>query len=54
MVGHAVAIATSWKVAGLFSDEVTAFFKLPNPSSRTMAFGSTQPLEMSTRNLPGG
>jgi hypothetical protein len=28
------------------------FFKLPNPSSRTMALGSTQPLtEMSTRNL---
>jgi hypothetical protein len=29
-------------------------FNLPNPSSRTMAPGSTQPLtEMSTRNLPG-
>jgi hypothetical protein len=28
---------------------------LPNPSSRTMALWSTQPLtEMSTRNLPGG
>jgi hypothetical protein len=28
---------------------------LPNPSSRTMALGSTQPLtEISTRNLPGG
>jgi hypothetical protein len=27
----------------------------PNPSSRTMVLGSTQPLtEMSTRNLPGG
>jgi hypothetical protein len=27
----------------------------PNPSSRTMALGSTQSLtEMSTRNLPGG
>jgi hypothetical protein len=36
------------------SDEVD-FFNLPNPSSRTMALGSTQPLtEMSTRNLPGG
>jgi hypothetical protein len=35
-------------------DEVE-FFNLPNPSSRTMALGSTQPLtEMSTRNLPGG
>jgi hypothetical protein len=31
------------------------FFNLPNPSSRTMALGSTQPLtDMSTRNLPGG
>jgi hypothetical protein len=35
-------------------DEVD-FFNLFNPSSRTMALGSTQPLtEMSTRNLPGG
>jgi hypothetical protein len=35
-------------------DEVN-FFNLPNPSSRTMALGLTQPLtEMSTRNLPGG
>jgi hypothetical protein len=31
------------------------FFNLPNPSSLTMALGSTQPLtEMSTRYLPGG
>jgi hypothetical protein len=31
------------------------FFNLPNPSSRTMALGLTQPLtEMSTRNIPGG
>jgi hypothetical protein len=31
------------------------FFSWPNPSSRTMALGSTQPLtETSTRNLPGG
>jgi hypothetical protein len=31
------------------------FFNSPNPSSRTMAPGSTKPLtEMSTRNLPGG
>jgi hypothetical protein len=36
-------------------DEVYFFFNLPNPSSRTMALGSTQPLtEMSTRNFPGG
>jgi hypothetical protein len=35
-------------------DEVD-FFNLPNPSSRTMALKSTQPLtEMSIRNLPGG
>jgi hypothetical protein len=34
---------------------VDFFFNLPNPSSRTMTLGSTQPLtEMSTRNLPGG
>jgi hypothetical protein len=31
------------------------FSNLPNPSIRTTALGSTQPLtEMSTRNLPGG
>jgi hypothetical protein len=31
------------------------FFNLPNPSSRTMALGSTQPLrEMSTKSLPEG
>jgi hypothetical protein len=35
-------------------DEVD-FFNLLNPSSRTTALGSTQPLtEMSTRNIPGG
>jgi hypothetical protein len=35
-------------------DEVD-FLNLLNPSSRTMALGSTQPLtEMSTRNLPAG
>jgi hypothetical protein len=35
-------------------DEVH-FFNVPNPSSRTMALGLTQPLtEMSTRNFPGG
>jgi hypothetical protein len=31
------------------------FFNLPNPSSHSMALGSTQPLtEMNTRDLPGG
>jgi hypothetical protein len=35
--------------------DITGFFNSPNPSSRTMALGSTQPLtEMSTRNIPGG
>jgi hypothetical protein len=34
-------------------DEVD-FFNLPNPSSRTVALGSTQPLtEMNTGNIPG-
>jgi hypothetical protein len=47
--------ATSRKVPGSNPDEVDFFFNLPNPSSRTMAPGSTQPLtEMSTRNIPGG
>jgi hypothetical protein len=46
--------ATSRKVAGLIPD-VIGFVNWPNPSSRTMALGSTQPLtEMVTRNLPGG
>jgi hypothetical protein len=31
------------------------FFNWPNPTSRTMALGSTQPLtEMCTRKIPGG
>jgi hypothetical protein len=38
----------------LQADEVIVFFNSPNPSSRTMALESTQPLtEKSTRNLPG-
>jgi hypothetical protein len=46
--------ATSRKVVRSIPDGVTGFFNVPNPSSRTMAMGSTQPLtEMSTRNLPG-
>jgi hypothetical protein len=44
----------SRKVAGSSPDEVD-IFNLPNPSSRFMVLGSTQPLtEMSARNLPGG
>jgi hypothetical protein len=36
-------------------DEVDFFFNVPNPSSRNMALGSTQPLtEMSTTNFHGG
>jgi hypothetical protein len=46
---------TGRKVAGSVSDEFIGFFSWPNPSSRTMVLGSTQPLtEMSTRNIPGG
>jgi hypothetical protein len=41
---------TRRKVAGSIPDEVIGFFIWPNPFSRTMALGSTQPLtEMSTR-----
>jgi hypothetical protein len=47
--------ATSLKVAGSGPDEVDFFFNLPNPSSRIIALGPTQPLtEMSARNLLGG
>jgi hypothetical protein len=47
---------TSRKVVGWIPDEVIGFFfNLPNPSSRTMALGSTQSLrEKSIRNIPGG
>jgi hypothetical protein len=41
-------------VADSNPDEIIGFLNLPNPSSRTMAPGSTQSLrEMSTKNLPG-
>jgi hypothetical protein len=36
--------ATSRKVAGSIPNEVIGLFNLPNPSSRTMALRSTQPL----------
>jgi hypothetical protein len=43
------------KVADSSPDDVIGYLNWSNPSSRTMAVGSTQPLtEMSTRNLPGG
>jgi hypothetical protein len=45
--------ATNRKVTGSIPD-VIAFFKWPNPSSRTMSLGSTQPLtETGTRDLSG-
>jgi len=44
--------ATSRKVAGSIPDDVIGIFHWHNPSGRTMALGSTQPLtEMSTRNI---
>jgi hypothetical protein len=47
--------ATGRKIAGSIRGEVIGFFDSPNPSSRTMALWSTQPLiEKSTRNAPGG
>jgi hypothetical protein len=47
--------ATSRKVAESKNPDEVDFFNLPDPSSRTMALRSTQPLtEMSTRDIPGG
>jgi hypothetical protein len=47
--------ATSRKVAGSIPDGVTGIFLRHNPSGRTMAPRSTQPLtEMSTRNISWG
>jgi hypothetical protein len=44
--------ATSLKVMGLITDGATGIFHWHNPSSRTMALESTQPLtEMCTRNI---
>jgi hypothetical protein len=46
--------ATSWKIVGSISDEVTEFINWPNPCSRTVALGSTQPpTEISARNFHG-
>jgi hypothetical protein len=58
--GHAVAHfvwALCYKTEGhrFESRMKLIFLNLHNPSSRTMALGSTQPLtKTSTRNLPGG
>jgi len=44
--------ATNRKDAGSIPDGVIGIFHLHNPSDRTMALGSTQPLtEMSTRSI---
>jgi hypothetical protein len=44
--------ATNQKVAGLIPDGVMEFVIDINPSDRTIALGSTQPLtEMSTRKI---
>ena len=44
--------ATNRKVAGLFPANVSGIFIDINPSDRTMALGSTQPLtEMSSRSF---
>jgi hypothetical protein len=46
---------TNRKVAGSTPTGVTGIFHLHNPSDRTMALGSTQPLtEMSTRSISWG
>jgi hypothetical protein len=47
--------ATNQQVAGSISDCVMEFFIDINPSDRTMALGSTQPLtEMSTGSISFG
>jgi len=44
--------ATNRKVAGSIPDGVIGIFHRHNPSDRTMALGSAQPLtEMSTRSI---
>ena len=49
------AVATSQKVAVSIPDGVTGIFHWHNPSRRTMALASTQPLtEMSTRIISWG
>jgi hypothetical protein len=48
-------IVCSREIMASIPDEVITYFNLANPSSRTVALQSTQPVtEMSTRNLPGG
>jgi hypothetical protein len=47
-MGH---YGTNRKVAGSILD-VIGFFNWPNPSSRTMALGSTQPLAEMSKGRP--
>jgi hypothetical protein len=60
LLRHAVAqwlrhCATNQKIAGSIPNGVTGIFHWHNPSGRTMALGSTQPLtEMSTRSISWG
>jgi hypothetical protein len=50
----ATIASTSRNVVVSIPDEVIGFFNWPNPSRRTLALRSIQPLtEMSIRNLPG-
>jgi hypothetical protein len=52
--GHLSELMKLYLIAGSVPEEFIEFFNWPNPSSRTMVLGSTQPLtEMSTRNLSG-
>ena len=47
--------ATNRQVVGLIPDVVNGIFQWHNPSDRTMALGSTQPLtEISTRCISWG
>jgi hypothetical protein len=49
------ALTTCRKVVGSIPDDVITIFHWHNPSGRTIALGSTQPLtEMSTRSISWG
>jgi hypothetical protein len=54
-INSVVACGTMLQAGSSSPDEVIEFFfNLPNPSSRTMALGSAQPLtEIRTRNILG-
>ena len=53
-VGWGTALQ-AWEFAGLIPDGVIGIFDWHNPSSRTMALGSTHSLiEMSTRHISSG